>query len=124
MNRKWMFAISFVWLINPAGVNAQQEKAISRGELLYATHCIACHNTEIYWRDKQLATDWLSLKAQVRRWQNIEGLGWRDDDITLVARYLNTLHYHYRENVQQFEPAPRVLGSSPTVSPIPNQPLR
>lgn len=24
----------------------------SRGELLYSTHCIACHSTQIHWREK------------------------------------------------------------------------
>ena len=129
MNRKWMFAILFVWLVNPAAVFAQADSA--RGELLYATHCNACHDTEIHWRDKQLATDWLSLKAQVRRWQEVSGLGWRNDDITLVARYLNTLHYHYREHVQKSEPAPResapgprAPAASPTLPAIPDLPLR
>lgn len=131
MNRIWMFAISFAWLVNPAVANAQPEKSISRGELLYATHCIACHDTEIHWRDKKLATDWNSLKAQVRRWQGVAGLGWRNDDITLVARHLNALHYHYPELVQksgpaprESKPAPRAPPSSPTLPAIPDLPLR
>lgn len=28
-----------------------------RGELLYATHCIACHSDKVHWRDKKLVTD-------------------------------------------------------------------
>ena len=114
MTPKWMFAILFAWLVNPAGANAQPEKADTRGELLYSTHCISCHSTEIYWRDKKLATDWISLKAQVRRWQGIAGLGWSDDDITMVARYLNTLHYHYPERVHK---SGHASNSSRTVLP-------
>lgn len=117
MNRKWMFAILSAWLVNPTIANAQGDSA--RGELLYATHCVACHSTEIHWRDKKLATDWTSLKAQVRRWQGVSGLGWRDEDITLVARHLNALHYHYRERVQKSGAASNpshVLGSSRTAS--------
>lgn len=119
MNRKWMFAILSVWLVDPAFANAQSDAA--RGKLLYATHCVACHSAEIHWRDRKLATDWNSLKAQVRRWQGVMGLGWRDDDITLVARYLNTLYYHYPERTQKTQPAPPVLGSSPAASPVPDQ---
>jgi mono/diheme cytochrome c family protein len=115
-----MFAILFAWLVNSAGAYAQPEKNAARGELLYSTHCISCHSTEIHWRDKKLATDWLSLQAEVRRWQGIAGLGWHDDDITGVARYLNVLYYHYPEHIHKSGPASnssQVLGSSRTASP-------
>lgn len=67
----------------------------SRGESLYETHCITCHTGQVHWRDKKLATDWASLQVQVRRWQNFSSLGWGDDDVMAVARYLNARHYHY-----------------------------
>jgi len=66
-----------------------------RGELLYSTHCIGCHTTQIHWRDKKLVSDWTSLKAQVRRWQRNTGLGWSEHDIIEVARRLNALYYHF-----------------------------
>jgi cytochrome c len=31
--------------------------AQSRGELLYSTHCVACHTAKIHWRDGRAATD-------------------------------------------------------------------
>ncbi len=74
---------------------AQPVREPSRGELLYSTHCIACHSTEVHWRDKRLAKDWATLQAEVRRWQRVARLGWNDEDIAAVTRYLNTLHYHY-----------------------------
>ena len=67
----------------------------SRGELLYGTHCIACHDSQMHWRDKRLATDWPELVAQVRRWQGVAKLGWSDDDILEVARHLNQRIYRY-----------------------------
>ena len=76
-------------------VTAEPARDASRGELLYSTHCIACHTTQVHWRDKKLATDWKSLKAQVSRWQNASGQSWGEQDINEVARYLNTLYYHY-----------------------------
>lgn len=69
--------------------------APTRGELLYTTHCIACHNSQMHWRDQRLATDWASLRAQVRRWQGVANLGWSDDDIRDVARHLNERIYRY-----------------------------
>ena len=67
----------------------------SHGELLYSTYCVGCHTTQVHWRDKTLAKDWTSLKAQVLRWQRNVGLGWSDDDVAAVARYLNDLYYRF-----------------------------
>ena len=75
----------------------------SRGELLYSTHCIACHTQQIHWREQKLVTDWASLDGQVRRWARNTGLSWSDSDIVEVARYLNALHYRF--------PAPSVTGA-------------
>ena len=75
----------------------------ARGELLYSTHCIACHSREVHWRQKKLATDWASLDAQVRRWAGNAGLGWSDEEVADVARYLNAVHYGFA--------APSVTGS-------------
>ncbi len=78
-------------------VVALSSQAQSRGELLYSTHCIACHTTQMHWRDKKLATDWDSLKAQVRRWQAAAKLQWSDDDIVQVARHLNERIYRFEQ---------------------------
>lgn len=67
----------------------------SRGDLLYSTHCVACHTTEIHWRNDKQAIDWDSLKFQVKRWQGNAGLAWNEADITEVSRYLNETIYHY-----------------------------
>ena len=71
------------------------QRDASRGELLYWTHCIACHDTRMHWRDMKLVTDWPSLVVQVNRWQRLSGQAWSDEDVTEVARYLNALHYHF-----------------------------
>ena len=78
-----------------AGLAPLPARAESRGELLYSTHCIACHTTQMHWRDQRLATDWASLKALVRRWQGVAQLGWNDDDIVEVARHLNERIYRF-----------------------------
>jgi mono/diheme cytochrome c family protein len=73
----------------------------SRGALLYSTHCIACHTSQIHWRDKKLATDWTSLKAQVSRWQANAQLGWSEHDIVEVARHLNVHYYGFPQTGDQ-----------------------
>ena len=69
--------------------------AASRGALLYDTHCVACHNSKMHWRDNKAAVNWPSLKGLVRRWQAEEKLDWNDADVDEVARYLNTRFYHF-----------------------------
>lgn len=81
--------------------------AQSRGELLYTTHCISCHSTQMHWRDERKATDWPSLKSEVRRWQGAASLGWSDSDILDVSRYLNATIYHFEHS------ADRVSSSYP-----------
>jgi mono/diheme cytochrome c family protein len=88
---------------------AQPASPVSRGELLYSTHCIACHTKEVHWRQQRLATDWPSLERQVRRWAANAGLAWSNEDVAEVARYLNAVHYHFA--------APSVTGATPARNP-------
>lgn len=74
---------------------APAQPAPSRGELLYANHCIGCHNQKMHWRDQRQATDWESLKALVAAWQSREKLSWSDEDVTEVARHLNETIYRF-----------------------------
>jgi mono/diheme cytochrome c family protein len=77
----------------PIVAQAQRPAATSGGALLYDTHCVACHTTQIHWRDAKLATNWTALVAQVRRWQANLGLQWSDEEIDDVASYLNRTIY-------------------------------
>lgn len=67
----------------------------ARGELLYNTHCHTCHNEQLHWRDKKLAHDWSSLKAQVASWQGVAKLAWSNAEIVDVSRYLNETIYRF-----------------------------
>lgn len=74
---------------------AQTMSSPSRGELLYSTHCLACHTDKVHWRDKPVAGNFKSLRYEVGRWQKLSALGWNAEDVEAVTRYLNTLYYHY-----------------------------
>jgi mono/diheme cytochrome c family protein len=100
MTKRWVFAVLLACLVVPAVTDAKPKGDTPRGELLYTTHCIACHTDKIHWRDNKAAKNWISLKAEVRRWQGIQGLVWSDNDVAEVARYLNARYYHYPEQVQ------------------------
>jgi mono/diheme cytochrome c family protein len=82
------------------GVEAQTPPSPTptRAQLLYDTHCIACHSAQMHWRDKKLATDWPSLKALVRSWQATAGQFWSEADIVEVARYLNEAYYRFPQS--------------------------
>ena len=95
MTRRWIFAAVLVCAGN---AGAQTASYTARAELLYTTHCIACHNVKVHWRDKRDAKDWATLNAEVYRWQKLQGLLWSDADVADVARYLNARYYRYPEN--------------------------
>jgi mono/diheme cytochrome c family protein len=95
MTGRLIFAVLMVCMGNLA--YAQPKVDSARGELLYSTHCIACHNAQVHWRDKKIAKDWNGLKVQVRQWQSIQGLVWRNEDILDVARFLNARYYNFPE---------------------------
>lgn len=81
--------------IASAMAQAQTVPTPSRGQLLYNTHCISCHSTQMHWRDERRARDWDGLKFQVRRWQDVAGLQWTEADIVEVARHLNSTIYRF-----------------------------
>ena len=93
--KKILIAMICLLLTGYSQIYAQAGYGETRGELLYSTYCIACHNTKIHWREKKLATDWRTLKAEVARWQRNMGLGWNENEIVDVAGYLNTVYYHF-----------------------------
>lgn len=68
---------------------------LDRGELLYNTHCLACHTEQMHWREQRLVTDLDTLKVQVRRWQEVSRARWNEEDIEAVVRYLNRTFYQF-----------------------------
>jgi mono/diheme cytochrome c family protein len=104
---RWM---SFALLVGTAAVVQAQGPSPpqqARGEILYRTHCIGCHTTQVHWREKTLVSDWTSLAAQVGRWEKNANLGWSGEDVDAVARYLNAAFYHLPP------PAGKAIGEGP-----------
>lgn len=75
--------------------------AAGRGKLLYNTHCISCHTTQIHWRDDRRAQSWDGLKLQVRRWQDNTNMQWTESDIAAVAQHLNETIYHFEQTTDR-----------------------
>ncbi len=99
------------------GIPVSRAQTPSRGELLYSTHCIACHTSQLHWRNQRLATNWSSLLGQVRRWQAAANLAWTEDDIAEVTRHLNQSFYRFVSPVAMLRrrhgepPPPGLTGS-------------
>jgi hypothetical protein len=60
-----LFMLAFVSLGIYGPAHAQKAGEATRGELLYSTHCISCHSSQLHWRDNKVATNWASLRSQV-----------------------------------------------------------
>ena len=95
MLRRLIPAVLFVASGSLAHAANAPPRDAARGELLYSTHCIACHSDKLHWRDKKLVTDWKSLQSEIVRWQGVSGLRWSKEDIADVAQYLNARYYRY-----------------------------
>lgn len=97
VQRIYGFGLLITCLLLPqAGVTAEQPvKDSPRGKLLYNLHCVNCHNEQKHWQANKKVKDWPTLVSQVKLWQNITNLKWDNKEIDGVARYLNTMYYHY-----------------------------
>ena len=82
-------------LLACAAAGAQAQASPSRGQLLYSTHCLECHTTQMHWRDGHKAHDWDSLRKWVRHWQAESRLQWNEEDVEAVTRHLNDTIYHF-----------------------------
>ena len=103
----WTGLLAGAWSgLQPRPASAQEVAPLSRGALLYSTHCIACHTEQMHWRDQKLATDWPSLKRLVRYWQTTAKLSWGEPDIIEVTRYLNDSFYRYEAPTAVWRDAP------------------
>jgi hypothetical protein len=100
--------ISVAWSL--AWAQPSPETGTSLGKELYSTHCDSCHTTQVHWRDKRIAKDWTGLVSQVRRWQANIGLGWSDQEILEVTRYLNSRYYRFAEKEKRASVTPRRSG--------------
>ena len=88
-------ALAALALYGAAPALSQELRDARHGNLLYDTHCTACHTGQVHWRDHKLATNWDTLVEQVNRWQGNTGLRWNSQDIADVAQYLNDRYYKF-----------------------------
>jgi len=76
-----------------ASANVTGAEDLNRGRALHETHCLMCHDSVAYKRDKKIANTYEEVRAQVVRWQTNSGLSWSNEDIDYVAMYLAKTYY-------------------------------
>lgn len=76
---------------------AARDDAPSRGELLYANHCTACHESVVHVREARRASSVRQLREQIVRWSTHQSLDWGESEIADVLTYLDTRYYHFGE---------------------------
>lgn len=75
--------------------DAQIEKP--RGQLLYETHCNACHDDSVHGRNPRKAESIKKIKYFVTRWSKELNLKWTETDIDVVTDYVNSRYYQYEK---------------------------
>jgi hypothetical protein len=84
-----------VALIAALAVPSAQAASPMRGQLLYGNFCHHCHMTEIHFRVHRRVGTWGELIRMISVWQEEMALGWRAEEITDVASYLNRIYYGF-----------------------------
>lgn len=76
---------------------ASAQSSPAKGELLYETYCIQCHDSTVHIRAKNKARNLDDIRYFVNRWQTQLELKWSEFDIEAVSRYVNDKFYQYDE---------------------------
>jgi hypothetical protein len=66
-----------------------------RGRLLYENHCMGCHISTVHIRDQRKSKTPAEMRASILRWSGELKLGWREDELADVYRYLNNRYYKF-----------------------------
>jgi hypothetical protein len=95
--------IALLFTVEVALAQKPATTAQPNGELIYKTYCIGCHTTEVHWREKRLATDWASLKFQVRRFLDNNGIALSEGEVTALTGFLNRRYYKFANPIAGYE---------------------
>lgn len=71
----------------------QMVSPTARGAMLYENHCTICHTSVVHVRENHRATSDVEVENWVRRWSADQKLGWSDEDVDDVTRYLLATFY-------------------------------
>ena len=92
-----IFTVGVFILLNglPLIMNTAGAQDIERGRLLYENHCLACHESQVYIREKRRTRSVEEIHRWVVRWSSELQLGWDAGEVNDVADYLNFRFYKF-----------------------------
>jgi len=80
----------------PKAAPKRSEIELPRGQLLYENDCRGCHESVVHVRERRKASTPAEVEAWVRRWSGELKLGWGDDEVRAVSRYLGGRYYKFQ----------------------------
>jgi mono/diheme cytochrome c family protein len=72
---------------------AAQAQEISRGQLLYETHCATCHTERLHEREKSAIRSYADLRAEVGKRAALTKRRFSPDEIEDIIEFLDRSHY-------------------------------
>lgn len=86
MRGRWLFVLV------PLCLNAAAQD-VSRGQLLYENHCIACHREGLHERQASKVATYGDLRFQVDRWTKETGRRFTPAEREDLIEFLDATHY-------------------------------
>ena len=77
-------------LLLPIAALAQD---VSRGTLLYETHCASCHREGLHDRRNSVVKNYADLRFQVERWTKQTGRTFTPAEVEDLIEFLDASHY-------------------------------
>jgi hypothetical protein len=68
---------------------------MEHGKMLYENHCVSCHSSAVFTREKRMVNNFTELRERIRQCELSNDLTWFDEDIDAVVNYLNTNFYKF-----------------------------
>ncbi len=82
-------------ILGVAAPSGNAQSVTDRGKMLYELRCGDCHNSSLHQRSRPVARNYEDVRAWVRHWSGVEGMGWEKQDVDAVTQYLNERFYKY-----------------------------
>jgi mono/diheme cytochrome c family protein len=80
-------------LLLPLATAAQEGPDVSRGRLLYETHCATCHTERLHTRENSIIRSYGALRAEVVRRAALTNRRFSPDELEDIIEYLDRSHY-------------------------------
>ena len=87
MGLRWLLA---AWCLASVSAAAQD---VSRGRLLYETHCIVCHREGLHGRMNSRVATYEDLRYEVERWTKQSGRSFTPAERADLIEFLDATHY-------------------------------